>query len=177
MRIQLYTSICIAQATHMHDLSTSHDFQNLTPLSLSEVGVPATSELFSATSELGPINFPWPEFGWVHGPHKFPEFPEPFPEPATSLSMLLSRCHIESITPRGELNLLMVVLSKVCAMIFSRKIFCPPVATPRNSAVTSLVAGSGNGFGNSGNLCGPCTHLSPPKFGLPELWEIDPFVC
>jgi hypothetical protein len=38
----------------MHDLSASHDFQNLTPLSLSEVGVPATSELFSATSELGP---------------------------------------------------------------------------------------------------------------------------
>jgi hypothetical protein len=30
----------------MHDLSASHDFQNLTPLSLSEVGVPATSELF-----------------------------------------------------------------------------------------------------------------------------------
>ena len=52
MRIQLYTSICIAQATHMHDLSASHDFQNLTPLSLSEVGVPATSELFPATSEL-----------------------------------------------------------------------------------------------------------------------------
>jgi len=36
----------------MHDLSASHDFQNLTPLSLSEVGVPATSELFPATSEL-----------------------------------------------------------------------------------------------------------------------------
>jgi hypothetical protein len=54
MRIQLYTSICVAHATHMHDLSASHDFQNLTPLSLSEVGVPATSELFPATSELGP---------------------------------------------------------------------------------------------------------------------------
>jgi hypothetical protein len=52
MRIQLYTSICVAYATHMYDLSTSHDFQNLTPLSLSEVGVPATSELFPATSEL-----------------------------------------------------------------------------------------------------------------------------
>ena len=52
MQIQHYTNICVTQATHMHDLSTSYDFQNLTPLSLSEVGVPATSELFPATSEL-----------------------------------------------------------------------------------------------------------------------------